>query len=149
MFTSDNMKPVYFYNLCLRRIIKRIIDYQNCCQLIFCQSTNCCSSRQKGLKMLAFNFFRLLTWTTYTSSLPLYQISNFFTSPLTFSVIPTAVICRETYTVYTDTRARSIRMSSTSDIRLTSCNTSVLSVHKHSHSHTHLRCVTASSPHPQ
>lgn len=47
--------------------------------------------------------FGLLTWTTYTSSLPLYQISNFFTSPLTFSVIPTAVICQETYTVYTDT----------------------------------------------
>lgn len=31
----------------------------------------------------------------YTTSLPLYQISNFFTSPFTFSVIPTALIYRK------------------------------------------------------
>lgn len=61
----------------------------------------------KGNRMKVFlDFFFYLTWTIYTSSLPLYQISNFFTSPLTFSVIPTAVICQETHThtVNTDTR---------------------------------------------
>lgn len=31
----------------------------------------------------------------YTTSLPLYQTSNFFTSPFTFSVIPTALIYRQ------------------------------------------------------
>jgi len=96
----------------------------------------------KLLRIQALNFSRLLTWTTYTSSLPLYQISNFFTSPLTFSVIPTAVICQETYAVYADTHTHThcIGMSSTSYIRLTSCNTSVLSEHKHSHKHTPPLC---------
>lgn len=80
--------------------------------------------------MLALNFSRLLTCTTYTSSLPLYQISNFFTSPLTFSVIPTAVICQETYTVYTDTHTQ---YKDEQRLTCTSCNTSVLSEHKQSH----------------
>lgn len=62
------------------------------------------------IKLKLFQMFALLTWTTYTSSLPLYQISNFFTSPLTFSVIPTAVICQDTHT---------------HTASLTSCNTSV------------------------
>jgi len=42
-----------------------------------------------------FRSLKLQTCTTYTSSRPLYQISNFLWSPFTFSVIPTAFICKE------------------------------------------------------
>lgn len=42
-----------------------------------------------------FRSLKVQTCTTYTSSLPLYQISNFLWSPFTFSVIPTAFICKE------------------------------------------------------
>lgn len=43
-------------------------------------------------------FLKVQTCTTYTSSLPLYQISNFRWSPFTFSVIPTAFICKSKWT---------------------------------------------------
>lgn len=81
------------------------------------------------IKLKLLQMFALLTWTTYTSSLPLYQISNFFTSPLTFSVIPTAVICQDTHT-HTQPALHHV-------------------THLSRHTLAPLRCVASSCLHPQ